>query len=677
MRKDENAAKTMLRNAEKLMRASRFYAEFATEVSGAITVEEKLKVAEGHFPAIGRTQRDIFVLLPKGEKSLAETVNSASGAIGALIKTPPGPETLAGLSKYVDRFRTASFRLEAASVGKMREATQIFSELDGKIAGTESVLTATRRLSTSLTDIQIAAAAFLGTTSEESRKKLLDRFLAVQSNLTTLRGIASGMSFFDQAAGALLPIIDGMKKDGLALVEITDKRTVEFEAAGAAINEIWSDLTGLRAAEGRRRQRACGSQSDLRCGDDHRRRDRAPGRHRAHAHAEKADRPDHGCHAAAGGRRARYLDRRRHAPRRDRRHGRALGVFKENALSKVRIEAESAEERARAEAERSRNDAEKRELDRQIDLAVSELAAGLGRLAQGDLSRQIEVPFAGRLEQLRLDFNGSLFRLQDTLAQIRANAQAIQQGGADMHRSADALSKRTEAQAASLEETAAAVDQITVTVRSSAERAHEANQAVSHTKRSADSSATVVTNAVAAMGRIEAASRQIEQIIEVIDDIAFQTNLLALNAGIEAARAGEAGKGFAVVAQEVRELAQRSAEAAREIKGLIDKSTQEVSSGSRLVKKRRGARLDQRRDRHGQPACRDDRHGQPRSGRSPERGQRFRQPDGPDDAAERLDGGGGDQHQPGARQSGGYADDAGRAFRLEPVAAADHSYRAA
>lgn len=193
------------------------------------------------------------------------------------------------------------------------------------------------------------------------------------------------------------------------------------------------------------------------------------------------------------------------------------------------------------------------------------------------------MPFKGRLEQLRLDFNGSLVRLQDTLAQIRANAQSIQKSGASMHRSADALSKRTEAQAASLEETAAAVDQITVTVRSSAERAHEANQAVIETKRSADSSATVVTNAVAAMGRIEDASRQIEQIIEVIDDIAFQTNLLALNAGIEAARAGEAGKGFAVVAQEVRELAQRSAGAAREIKGLIEKSTKEVSSGSRLV----------------------------------------------------------------------------------------------
>ncbi len=262
---------------------------------------------------------------------------------------------------------------------------------------------------------------------------------------------------------------------------------------------------------------------------------------------------------------------------------RALGIFKENALSKVRIESESEEQRARAEQERLRNDAEKREIDRQIDFAVGELAAGLGRLAQGDLSRQIDTPFSGRLEQLRMDFNGSLVRLQDTLIQIRNNALAIQRSGNDLHGSADELSKRTEAQAASLEETAAAVDEITVTVRSSADRAHEANLAVSQTKKSADSSAVVVSNAISAMSRIEDASRQIEQIIEVIDEIAFQTNLLALNAGIEAARAGDAGKGFAVVAQEVRELAQRSAGAAREIKDLINKSTNEVSTGSHLV----------------------------------------------------------------------------------------------
>jgi methyl-accepting chemotaxis protein len=151
--------------------------------------------------------------------------------------------------------------------------------------------------------------------------------------------------------------------------------------------------------------------------------------------------------------------------------------------------------------------------------------------------------------------------------------------------SADELSKRTEGQAASLEEAAAAVEEITVTVRSSAERAREANNAVAATKKTADGSGVVVRETVAAMDRIEQASKQIEQIIEVIDDIAFQTNLLALSAGIEAARAGEAGKGFAVVAQEVRELAQRSADAAREITGLIEKSTREVSAGSGLVQK--------------------------------------------------------------------------------------------
>ncbi|MBX5043590.1 HAMP domain-containing protein [Rhizobium lentis] len=265
--------------------------------------------------------------------------------------------------------------------------------------------------------------------------------------------------------------------------------------------------------------------------------------------------------------------------------GRALALFRDSAKARRDLESEAVAQRASSDAERARNDADKRSLDSQIDFAVSQLAAGLGRLSQGDVSQTIGTPFVGRLEQLRVDFNASLLRLQDTLSGIRDSASTIQRNSSAVSASADELSKRTEAQAASLEETAAAVEEITVTVRSSAERAREANNVVAATKRTADNSGTVVGDAVAAMERIEEASQRIEQIIEVIDDIAFQTNLLALNAGIEAARAGEAGKGFAVVAQEVRELAQRSADAAREIKSLIETSSREVTAGSELVQK--------------------------------------------------------------------------------------------
>ncbi|MBY5733893.1 HAMP domain-containing protein [Rhizobium leguminosarum] len=265
--------------------------------------------------------------------------------------------------------------------------------------------------------------------------------------------------------------------------------------------------------------------------------------------------------------------------------GRALALFRDSARAKRDLETQAAEQRELSDAERARNDADKRSLDGQIDFAVNQLAAGLGRLSQGDVSQTIGTPFVGRLEQLRVDFNASLLRLQDTLSGIRDSAATIQRNSGAVSASAGELSKRTEAQAANLEETAAAVEEITVTVRSSAERAREANNVVAATKKTADNSGAVVGDAIAAMDRIEQASQRIEQIIEVIDDIAFQTNLLALNAGIEAARAGEAGKGFAVVAQEVRELAQRSADAAREIKSLIETSSREVTAGSELVQK--------------------------------------------------------------------------------------------
>ncbi|TRB03320.1 HAMP domain-containing protein [Agrobacterium tumefaciens] len=262
---------------------------------------------------------------------------------------------------------------------------------------------------------------------------------------------------------------------------------------------------------------------------------------------------------------------------------RALESFRQSAADKVRMEEEAIQRNGQLEHERQLRETDRARSAAELEVAVSELATGLKNLAEGRLDHRIEHPFAPSLDQLRQDFNGSMTRLQATMRQIRDNVEMIQGNGNQMAEAAEDLSKRTEQQAASLEETAAAVDEITVTVRSSAERAKDADQIVRQAKRSADDSAIVVDNAIDAMGRIEEASRQIEQITGVIDEIAFQTNLLALNAGVEAARAGDAGKGFAVVAQEVRELAQRSAKAAKEIKVLINKSTAEVNTGSHLV----------------------------------------------------------------------------------------------
>lgn len=276
---------------------------------------------------------------------------------------------------------------------------------------------------------------------------------------------------------------------------------------------------------------------------------------------------------------------------------RAVQVFKLAGMEKQRLEAQAREQQLAAETERRRSDAVKADAAaakveaavvkakaaEQMATVVASLAAGLEKLSSGDLTFRLDAAFAADYEKLRSDFNNAMNSLQETLKTIAGVTQDIRSGTGEIAQAADDLARRTEHQAATLEETAAALDEITETVRKTAAGANDARNAVSDAQSVAEESGAVVKGAISAMAEIEKSSSAIARIISVIDDMAFQTNLLSLNAAVEAARAGDAGLSFAVVAAEVRALAQRSAEAAKEIKALITASTQHVGNGVNLV----------------------------------------------------------------------------------------------
>ncbi len=289
----------------------------------------------------------------------------------------------------------------------------------------------------------------------------------------------------------------------------------------------------------------------------------------------------------------------------------AVSVFKENGLAVRRMNAQEAAMRAKSDdlqssmsvvvAAAAAGDFARRidkdygdenlnqfagninQLLSSVDGGVGETRRVIASLSEGDLTQTMRGNFQGAFAELQQNVNSTFATLQSTMREVRETAEGFHGNTNELRSASDDLSKRTEQQAAALEQTSAALDEITAVVNNSTERAQEASVMVSEAKDDAGKSGVVVRSAVDAMGRIEQASREISQIINVIDEIAFQTNLLALNAGVEAARAGEAGKGFAVVAQEVRELAQRSAKAAKDIKGLITKSGSEVQVGVKLV----------------------------------------------------------------------------------------------
>ncbi|MCJ2183778.1 methyl-accepting chemotaxis protein [Novosphingobium sp. 1949] len=224
-----------------------------------------------------------------------------------------------------------------------------------------------------------------------------------------------------------------------------------------------------------------------------------------------------------------------------------------------------------------------RDLNDVQNKVVEALSDALTALASKRLDCRIEQTFPDRYEPLRADFNRAVDVLAGAITIVDRTAESVQNGSDEIHSATSDLSQRNENQAASLEEASAAMDQVTQTVNVAAKAAQAARELIATAHQEALEGDSVVENAIKAMGAIETSASEIGTIVDVIDSIAFQTNLLALNAGVEAARAGDAGKGFAVVANEVRALAQRSADAARDIGALIQASSLQVASGVQLV----------------------------------------------------------------------------------------------
>ena len=584
-KRKEKAEKTGLNKGLELDKASVLLDAMVVDYAKVLTPEDKFKIFEKYVPELEKTVNKVLTSLPKPKLPYGKKFEKQVQGLSAQVKAKDlSDAAMAKAHGTLNGFRTSATMFKQIAGDLMRQSILNLADADKQISKADTVNNKLRAIVGNNNEIRVVFAELVANPDEAGVKKVHQSLYMYGTEIGRLAGVAKDDPFFADLPTMAQPILDRLAQNATKLMEISARKEAEFGAAAKQIDGTWNLLVQFAETQkqnaGAERQQAntisvgamvAGILIAMAAGAALVMTLKGPIGQITAAMRRLAD----GVldTSISGEKRADEIGDM----------ARALTVFKDNAIAKVSMEEEAERSRKAAEAERQRNEMERLESSRQVEAAVESLAVALSRLARGELDTAIHEPFAGNLDRLRQDFNMSVAGLRDTLAAILDSSSQIQDNGRQMAEAADDLSKRTEQQAAALEQTAAAVDEITATVRNSTEMTGHAQKVVLTAKQKADTSAHVVQNAVTAMQRIKDSSDKISQIIDVIDAIAFQTNLLALNAGVEAARAGDAGKGFAVVAQEVRELAQRSAKAAKEIGGLIEASASEVATGARHV----------------------------------------------------------------------------------------------